>query len=430
MRSFKHWLTLFSMLGLGALTGVMTPQAQPGSTQDAALRALVAGNTAFAFDLYRAVSGQASANENLIFSPYSISQAFAMAYGGARGDTARQMATALRFTLEPAALHTAFAALTADLASRADGGAGFGMEGEGGQRLKLNIANALWGQRGYAFQPEYLALLADAYDAGLREVDFRADPEAVRVTINDWVAEQTEDKIRDIIPPDTLNEFTRLVLANAIYFNASWQNSFPEFLTADAPFNLIDGSTVETPTMNQQERLGYARGEGYQLVSLPYLGYEVSMLIFVPDTGNFADFEAGLDADSFTAVVAALSGRTVNLYLPRFTVAYSLGLTPALESLGMTDAFDPTRADFSGMIAAGADPLALDAALHKAFIRLDEEGTEAAAATALMFGATSAQMPEEIIELRVDRPFLYAIYDEVTGSVLFIGRVMNPAADG
>lgn len=396
--------------------------AQPSDDQTA--DALTQGNSAFAFDLYALLAADYP-NANLLFSPYSVSSALAMAYAGARGDTEAQMAAALHFDLDQATLHPAFAALTADLTARA----GEPVPGvEGGQRPLLRVANALWGQAGYSFQDAYLALLDEVYGAPLREVDFINDAEAARVMVNDWVAESTEDKIRDIVPPGAFTPLTRLVLANAVYFNASWATPFPEFLTAEAPFYTLDGGEVTVNLMNLQEDYLYAAGEGYQAVAVPYLGNEAVMLIFVPDAGTFADFEATLDADLLGETVGALELKTVNLSLPKFRYEFSAGLGGPLGALGMTDAFNPDRADFSGISAPEADTLVVSDVLHKAFIAVDEAGTEAAAATVMMFEATTALQDEpEIIELKIDRPFIYAIYDFPSGSALFLGRVLNPA---
>ncbi len=241
------------------------------------LQALAAGNSVFAFDLYQALRREEG---NLFFSPYSISVALAMTYAGARSDTEAQMADVLRFNLPQDRLHPAFNGLDQELAKRGEGAAG--VDGEG---FRLNIANALWGQTGYPFLPEFLDLLARNYGAGMRLVDFASDAEAARVTINDWVSEQTEGRIKDLIPPDVLDATTRLVLTNAIYFNAAWAKPFQETATADGPFYPLDGEQVTVPFMHQSDTFGYARGDGYQLVELPYSGHELSMVILLPDEG-------------------------------------------------------------------------------------------------------------------------------------------------
>lgn len=418
--SFK---LLFLVLALALTFMFSAAQNEP---LDADTASQVTNNTTFAFDLYQTIAADypAADNINVLFSPYSISQALAMAYGGAAGDTGTQMAEVMHFDLPQEALHASLSRLTENLTSRTMQL----MEGESGQRFTLNVANALWGQQGYAFRQSYLDLLNNAYGAGLELVDFAGDPEAARVRINDWVAEQTEDKIRDIVPPDALSPMTRLVLANAIYFSASWWEAFPEHLTADQPFTLLDGSQVTVPTMSTLDRFMYGDGENYQVIALPYLGYDVAMLVFVPDAGAFETFESELTGDFFTEAVQSMETKRVNISIPRFSYEFSVSLTDALASLGMTDAFNQSQADFSGIYEEGAEPLAISNILHKAFIAVDEEGTEAAAATVMSFEATTA-FSDAPIELKIDRPFIYAIYDNVTGSVLFVGRVMDPQGE-
>lgn len=411
---------IFALLSVGL--NVMAAMGQSDSPTPE-METLVAGNNAFAFDLYAQIAATHD-GENLLFSPYSISQALAMAYAGGRGNTEAQMAEVLHFDLGQEVLHSTFNALTTDLQSRADEPIPMV---EDGQRLQLNIANAIWGQDGYPFRAEYLDLLDQTYAAPLRLVDFRADPEGARELVNAWVEDETEEKIKDIVPPNTFNEATRLVLANAIYFNASWATIFPEFLTSDQPFFLLDDTEITVSMMNSQERRQYASGEGYQTVAVPYLGGDMAMLLFVPDSGAFAEFEASFTPEMLNATIASMEMKTVNLSLPRFTYGFAVGLGDALRELGMGDAFAGGLADFTGIYEPEGDPLFISDVLHKAFIAVDEEGTEAAAATVVTFEATTALMPTDIVELKIDRPFIYAIYDFKTGSVLFMGRVLNPS---
>ena len=232
---------------------------------------LVNGNTAFAFDLYHALAFQAG---NLFYSPYSISLALAMTYAGARGETERQMADTLGFNLARDRLHPAYNNLGLQLASR-----GADAKGQDGDGFRLNIANAVWGQDDYEFLEAYLDLLTDNYGSGVRLMDFKEASEELRIMINDWVADRTEDRIKDLLPQGSIDEFTRLVLTNAIYFNAAWQHPFNVRSTHPGPFFMLDGSTVNVPMMSQLEYLGYAKGDGYQAVELPYDGYEMSMTI-------------------------------------------------------------------------------------------------------------------------------------------------------
>lgn len=381
------------------------------------LQGLVGGNTAFAFDLYQAVR---PGTGNLVYSPYSISLAFAMVYGGARGETAAQMADVLHYTLPEAQFHPAFNALDLDLAARPDQAADVDEE----DRFELTIANATWGQEGWPFLSEYLDLLALNYGAGMRLADFENAPESARRQINDWVSDQTKKRIKDIIPPGAIDPSTRLVLANAIYFKATWQYEFDPNETSDAPFYLLDDEAVSVKMMRMDagKNYAYAAGNGWQAIALPYKGGLTEMLVIVPDAGNFEAFESALTAEAYNEIVSALTPQQVLLSMPKFTFESQYGLSDTLVQMGMSDAFDPSRADFSGM--DGQRVLYISSALHKAFIAVDEEGTEAAAATVVIMAMSA--MPVEGIELTIDRPFFYVIRDVPTGAILFMGRVVDP----
>ncbi|MCL4876696.1 MAG: serpin family protein [Anaerolineae bacterium] len=412
MKLLKKSLLILCLISLSTLVA--------GALDSGAVQ--VEGNNAFAFDLYQAVRGETG---NLIFSPFSISQALAMTYGGARGETESQMAATLHFTLPQDQLHPAFGGLTDSFNERAQ--SPIDPESEG-QRLQLNIANALWGQQGFPFRQDYLDLMNANYEAGLQQVDFAADPEGARQQVNQWVADQTEDRIQNIVPENAFNALTRLVLANAIYFNASWFEPFDEADTQDDVFYLLDGSTVTVPMMTQEEGYRYFAGEGYQVAEIPYFGGDMAMLIFLPDSGNFEAFEAQFSQETFnTAVAGLVYGSDVRLTLPRFETEFSLSLADILIEMGMPAAFDPNSADFSGMADLIDERLFISDVLHKAFIKVDESGTEAAAATVVIMETAMMPMPEEAIDFRVDRPFVYVIYDNLTGSILFMGRVLNPA---
>jgi serpin B len=371
----------------------------------------VQGNTQFALDLYRSLF---TTNRNLFSSPYSISLALAMVYAGARGDTEAEMARTLHFSSR-ADLQTAFNALDQALRSR-------GENVKEGERFRLNIVNAIWGQKGFDFQSEFLDALAQYYGAGLRIVDFKQAAEAARQAINQWVAEQTADKIKDLLPQGSLDDMTRLVLTNAIYFNAAWQNPFNEQSTQDGTFYLLDGGQVTVPMMHQNELLGYASGTGYQLVELPYVGGDMAMDIIVPEAGNFAEWAQHLDAGELEYILRGVSPTQVQLTMPRFRFESSTELKDALQKLGMSQSFTEA-ADFSGM--TGRPDLYIDNVYHKAFVAVDEKGTEAAAATAVVMRPTS--MPAQPVEVTVDRPFLFLIRDVTSGTVLFLGHVVNPA---
>ena len=388
------------------------------STGSDDLAGLVDGNSAFSFDLFHSLRAQ---DGNLFYSPHSISLALAMTYAGAEGRTSSQMADTLRFSLPEDRLHAAFNALDQELASR-----GTDVRTRDGEGFRLNIINAVWGQQGHPFQAAFLDVLAESYGAGVRPTDFSTAPEESRLAINDWAAENTEDRIRDLIPRDVINSLTRMVLTNAIYFNASWLFPFNEANTRTQPFHLLDGSSIDVPMMRTSEDFGYAAGEGYQAVDLPYVGHEMSMTVIVPDKGRFREFEDSLDAGLAERIIANLDFRYVTLDLPKFEFESQFRLGETLKSMGMPDAFDIAASDFSGMdghscLAGDAGCLYIREVVHKAFVSVDEAGTEAAAATAVLMQAESA--PPEPVSMTVDRPFIFLIRDRATEAILFVGRV-------
>jgi serpin B len=391
------------------------PRETSPDVSEATLALLVEGNSVFAFELYQAVREEEG---NLFYSPHSISVALAMTYAGARNRTAEQMAATLQFLLEQEKLHPAFNWLDVELASR-----GEGAQGKDGEGFKLNIVNAIWGQKGYSFLPAFLDVLAENYGTGLRILDFITETEKSRVTINDWVSDQTEGRIEDLIPQGAIDALTRLVLTNAIYFNAAWENPFDEDVTADGPFYLLDGGQVTVPMMRQTESFGYTEGEGYQAVELPYDGSELSMVILLPASGNFQAFEKGLQAQQVDAIINDLQNTDVSLRMPKFEFDSEFSLKDTLAGMGMPDAFSGD-ADFSGM--TGNRELAISDVVHKAFVAVDEAGTEAAAATAVIMKLTA--VPEPPVEVTIDRPFIFLIRDIETGAILFVGRVLNPSA--
>jgi len=386
--------------------------------------ALAAGNRAFAIDLYHQLS---SKDGNLIFSPYSISLAMAMVDAGARDKTADQINTAMHFTLPSAQLHPAFNALDTTLESlgipqdTAQPTTPF----DSGNDFQLNVANALWGQADYQFLSDYLDLLAQNYGAGLHTLDFQQDPEAARKLINDWVSDNTQQKIKDLFAQGTINNNTRLVLANAIYFKASWLSTFEQTATKDGPFTLLDGSQVNVPMMTSGKTAkAYYMGSDYTAVALPYSGSQVEMIIVLPTKENFKTFEKGLNSNKLEEVLNGLSPNRVDLTMPKFKVETNISLNDELAAMGVSDAFNPNQADFSGM--DGKRDLFISQVIHKAFIQTDESGTEAAAATGIAMEASSmpVENPPQVI---VDHPFLFYIYDQTTGTILFEGRVLDPS---
>ncbi len=380
------------------------------------LEQLVEGNSTFAFELYRSLVEE-HGSENLFYSPYSISLALAMTYAGAQGLTEEQMAETLHYLLPREALHPAFNTLDQELAQR-----GEDAEGKDDEGFRLNIANAIWGQKDYTFRDAFLDTLAENYGAGLRVLDFASAPEEARQSINAWVSEKTEGKIEDLLSKGVIDSMTRLVLTNAIYFNAAWANPFQEGATEDGPFTLLDGDEVTVPLMRQTESLGYVAGEDYQAVELPYDGHELSMVIVLPETEAFESFEQSLSADQIDSIVEDLDYQKVRLTLPRFEYESGFSLKETLAAMGMPVAFSG-EADFSGM--TGDRSLFISDILHKAFVSVDEEGTEAAAATAVVM--TESAAPGEPVDVTVDHPFIFLIRDIETGAILFVGRVIDPS---
>jgi serpin B len=375
-----------------------------------------AGNSAFAFDLYQKLRQETGGN--LFYSPYSISAALAMTYAGARGQTEAEMADTLHYTLPQERLHPAFNALDATMT----GQGGKGTDDE--DAFRLSIANAIWGQAGYEFTSAFLDTLAENYGAGLRTLDFAQESEAARKTINDWVSEQTEGKIQDLIPKGGLNAAVRLVLTNAIYFNGKWSKPFEADSTYDRDFTLLDGTTIQVPTMHQTEMFAYTEGEGYQAVELPYRDSNMAMLFLLPAEGRFEEIEGQLSHELVAGVVEGLEFHDVRLSLPKFSFESGLGLAKTLIQMGMPSAFG--NADFSGM--TGDRALFISDVLHKAFVAVDEKGTEAAAATAVIMAELAAPVEDEPIVMKLDRPFIFMIRDQETGTILFVGRVLNPEA--
>lgn len=361
----------------------------------------------FGADLYRALGGTG----NLVFAPACIAAALGMTLLGARGDTAAQLAATLHLA-KPQDAAAGLLGTCALLDSLAAGD------------LTLRAPNTMWVQSGLPLQADFTAALAQAACAQLRAADFAAAAGPVQQQINDLIAEQTAGKITGLIPPGVITRATRLVLASAIYLKAAWTHPFPPGATQDAPFHPEPGAGRQVPTMRLRERLRYLRGDGYQVVELRYAGQRLGMVIVLPD-GPLAPVESRLGRDGLARLLAGLAPRQVTLALPRFRVTSQFSLAPALTALGMPLAFT-SRADFTGITAA--EPLHISDVVHQAYLDVDEQGTEAAAATAVVIRAAArVMMPDPPVEMTVDRPFLFAITELAGGRPLFLGRVTDPS---
>jgi serpin B len=370
---------------------------------------------AFANDLYdRLVAIDPTAN--LVFSPASIAIALAMTSAGAKGTTLAEMDEVLNIT-EPAAIHRSVNGLTMALESLNKTQDNTAQGGSGTSEVKLSIANSLWGQSGLAFEQAFLDLLSSEYDAGLEVVDYKTDPEAARAAINEWVKAETSDRIPELLGRGSITEDARLTLVNAIYLKANWDAMFDKQLTTDEPFSAPSGSTT-VHMMHSSGRLDYAAGDGWQAVELPYVFGDLYFVVAVGDAADTA-------LPTGDRVFAALAERPVELGFPRFDIETSTDLATVLADMGMPTAFTD-GADFSAMTTA--EQLMIGGVIHQANITVDEEGTEAAAATAVVMMATSAPVPEEPVVLTIDRPFTFWLRERTTGVIVFMGRVNDPSS--
>jgi len=372
----------------------------------------VYGNMNFAFDLYAQLKKD---DGNLFLSPYSISTAMAMTYAGAKNETAEQMSKTLYFWLNAGDLHSKFG----DVITK------FNKQGQKGD-YQLSIANALWAQKDYTFLDPFIDLNKTHYKAGLENVDFVKETEKTRLRINQWVEDQTNEKIKDLIPQGALDAMTRLVLTNAIYFKGDWVLKFDAEATKDAPFYISSEKTVTTPLMYQKEKFKYGQTQTLQTLELPYKGDDLSMLVLLPKAKDgLAGLEKELTADNLTKWQKQMRKQEVEVFLPKFKMTSQFGLSDTLKAMGMPDAFDESKADFSGM--TGKKDLFISDVIHKAFVEVNEEGTEAAAATGVMM-ELSMVLEEPVF--RADHPFVFMIKDNNTGSILFVGRIVDPTKTG
>lgn len=377
------------------------------------LQKAVAGQNELAFDLYR---GLAKDGENLFLSPVSISTALSMTYAGAAGGTAAAFEQVLGSGLAASAHHRAMNDLDAQLASR-----GQNVKGADGKAFRLTAANQLFAQKAFAFEVPFLDTLAQEYGANVRLLDFESAADPSRVAINEWVAKKTEDRIDELLPQGSINDGTRMVLVNAIYFNAAWRDAFEESATMDGDFHKADGTTVQVPMMKHPDlATRAAQVNGVEVFELPYDGDELSMLVILPPKGQLPTEEAALSSAQLDTYVAALASEHLELSFPRFELRTSANLVEPLAALGLGPAFSDA-ADFSAM--STADRLSITGVVHEAFVKVNEKGTEAAAATGVIVGVTSVPVTRAMV---VDRPFVFAIRDNATGAVVFVGRVVDP----
>ena len=403
-------LTVLAVLFCGSgceSLGVTTPVPRVPASES--VKKVAADNSAFAFDLYQQL--RQSEEGNLFFSPYSISTALAMTYAGARGETEQQMCEVMHFGLPQSDLHAATSALANDL------------DGAGkGRGYQLHIANRLWGREDVKFLDPFLAVTRDDYRAELTRLDFAGQTEKSRQTINSWVEKQTNDRIKELLKPGIVKGTTLLVLTNAIYFKGDWAEKFEKDRTRDEPFHLSADKKVAVPMMFQNCEFRLAELEELKMLELPYRGEDLSMLVLLPEENvELAAIEEQLSLEKLEAWRAKLAKQEVNVWLPRFKMTSEFQLNEALIDLGMSLPFS-AEADFSGM--TGSKDIYISAVVHKAFVEVNEEGTEAAAATAVVADEAGGIMAQ----FRADRPFLLLICDNHTGSILFFGRLTNPQA--
>ncbi|HZZ70695.1 MAG TPA: serpin family protein [Pirellulales bacterium] len=388
-----------------AAAGLTSPQ---GSEN---VKTLAAGNNQFAFDLYARLGAQT--DRNLFFSPYSISTALAMTEAGAKGETAKQMSHVLHFSLPPEQLPAAFAQIQQQIVGKRPAAS-----------FQLRIANRLWGEQGIAFVPKYLQITKDDFGAELGQVDFAKDANAARAKINAWVEQQTEHKIKDLLPAGAVDRSTRLVLTNAIYFKSSWQHEFHKSATADGPFHTGD-KTEQVPLMRQTRDFSYTATDAAQFLELPYGLGDLGMVIILPTkVDGLAAVEKQLSSDDLAKTIAKMQSRRVNVTFPKVKLTQEFSLAEELSALGMKLPFT-TQADFSGI--STQEPLLISAVIHKAFVDVNEEGTAAAAATGIAMVKSAIRVaPEPPVEFKADHPFMFVLRDHQTGSILFMGRVANP----
>jgi serpin B len=383
---------------------------QTNAEENTMVEKMALNNSSFAVDLY---SHLKQIDGNLFFSPFSISAALAMTYAGARENTASQMAATMHLNQEPDQVHHSMG----DLISRLNAV-------QKASDVELSVANAIWAQKGYQFLDAFWGVIQQSYRADINQVDFTTAADAARQAINGWVEEQTHQKIKDLIPPGVLNALTRLVLVNAIYFKGFWDTQFKPEDTQEMAFWLSAETNVKVPMMSQEHPYGYWENEWLQILEMPYKDEALSLIVLLPkEKSEISVLEQKLTLENIMQWQDRLRKQKIKLFFPKFKIEAQFNLGQTLSAMGMSDAFDPNRADFSAMI--GNKELFISAVIHKAFVEVNEEGTEAAAATGVVVGVTSIAPPPPIF--KADHPFVFFIRDNASRSILFLGRVLDPS---
>lgn len=398
--------TILMIIAAFSCNKKMTGSPEPQSTA-AADPALVDAGNRFGLELFKMVS---SGNENIIVSPWSVSTAMAMTYGGAAGETEKQMAAVLHFEPNTDDFHAKYSAYIEAIRK---------LDGKG---IQLHVANALWAQKNYDFRKEYLKSTTSHYGAALKYADFRGNTEGARKAINEWTEAETEKKITNLLAPGMLNDMTRLVLVNAIYFQSNWEKQFDKKKTTVMDFFMDENTRIQVPFMVAEDNFGYSKNENCELLRLDYKGGNVSMIILLPlDKNGLNDLIQSLTVEKFNAMTSDINPLKTRVLLPKFKTTSEFELSDVLKKMGMPHPFS-TEADLSLM--TGKKDLQIDKVVHKAFIEVDETGTEAAAATAVVIREKSA--PVGLQEFRADHPFMFVIRDNSSGTILFSGKIFNP----
>jgi serpin B len=409
-RKLKNQRKAFWRLGVILLAAAgLFPVPASGLPKVTAATGVVAGNNQFAWKLYQTIAAAPeNQGQNIFFSPYSLTTALTMTYAGSRGKTAGQMARVLHYSLSQTALHQGLAALRKRLTP------------PDSNLYQLDCANALWGQRNYHLESSFVKLIKQYYQGGLQTVDYVARPQTAINTINQWVKLQTNSKIKNLLNDDDIDDMTRLILTNAIYFKGNWECQFKPDRTQMQPFAIGTDTTVNAPLMRQKGQFRYGEVDGAQVLELPYSGNNLVMLALLPK-GNLGKMEQRLTAARIQDWQRQLVVKEVEVWLPRFKFETRYYLEQLLPKLGMIDAFSKTEADFSGI--TGKRDLYISRVIHQALIEVNEEGTEAAAASAVTLKLKGVM---SIPVFRADHPFSFAIIDQATKTVLFLGRICNP----